>query len=211
MSNESKAKRVERLIANLRDENDVTRAQAEVWNLYFNKLCHVARAKLKVIPRAPSGAEDVALSALNCMFDKLSQGDFSTIKDADDLWRMLVRITKNRANNRIERELAQKRGGGKVRGESVFLGTDADISGNKIAEFAVDQESNEFVQQLSIVVRDEIAALPDEELRKIATEWLSGKNAMEIAEGLGCSKRKVERAKKRMLALWQSQASDSDS
>jgi hypothetical protein len=50
----------------------------------------------------------------------MSDGRYPRLKDGDDLWKLLVTITCHKAASQARRVRARKRGGGHVRGESVF-------------------------------------------------------------------------------------------
>src|SRR5438094_814018 len=80
-------------------------------------------------PRRAADEEDVALSAFDSFCDGVAQGRFPQLTDRDDLWHVLVTITARKALQLIRHEQRQKRGGGAVRGESVFQeGADSDSS-----------------------------------------------------------------------------------
>jgi len=100
-------------------EGDDDTAQ-EIWNDYFGKLVALARQKLGGIPRRDYDEEDVAISAMNSFYQGMVQHKFDHLHNRDDLWRLLVTITVRKAAARRRSYFAQKRGGGRVRGESIF-------------------------------------------------------------------------------------------
>jgi hypothetical protein len=66
--------------------------------------------------------EDIALSALNSLYDGVQAGRFPRLNDRDDLWKLLVTIACRKTNAFCDRHFAKRRGGGQVRGESALLG-----------------------------------------------------------------------------------------
>src|SRR2546421_9926281 len=117
-----------------------------LWEAYFPRLVGMARKKLREAPRRAADEEDVALSAFDSFCDGVSQGRFPQLTDRDDLWHILVTITARKALQLIRHEQRQKRGGGAVRGESVFqegansdseeVGLDQIIGSEPTPEFA---------------------------------------------------------------------------
>ena len=97
-------------------------AASQLWERYFAQLVQLARRKLGSEPRRIADEEDVAISVFRRLCDGAEQGGFELLTDRDDLWKLLIKITTNRAIDQRRHENQQKRGGGKVRGESHFRG-----------------------------------------------------------------------------------------
>ena len=66
---------------------DATAAQ-RLWEIYFQRLVSLARAKLAVTPRRIADEEDVALSAFNSFFQGVEKGRFPQLADRNNLWRL---------------------------------------------------------------------------------------------------------------------------
>src|SRR5262249_2227231 len=84
-------------------------AAQKLWERYFEKLVAFARSKLQSTPRRAADEEDVALSAFNKFWRAVQKGRFPKLDDRDDLWRLLVLITAQKALDLLDRERAQKR------------------------------------------------------------------------------------------------------
>ena len=110
-------------IADLKVQDD-DQAQQEIWKRYFQRLIGLARFKLGDAPRRAKDEEDVAVSALNCFFAGVGDGKFPELRDRTNLWPLLAKITARKAINQRRDALRQKRGGGQVRGESLFINAD---------------------------------------------------------------------------------------
>lgn len=175
-------------------------AANKIWNDYFSKLVRLARRKLGGIPNRDSDEEDIAISAMNSFYQGLAQHKFDHIHNRDDLWKLLVTITVRKVTAKRRSHFAQKRGGGRVRGESAF-------------EHQVDAEhglacilGSEPTPELAVSVAENcrlmLDQLQDEKLRQVALWTLEGYCTEEIAEKLGCVRRTVERKLERIREIW---------
>ena len=176
-------------------------AQA-LYDRYEQKLIRLAREKLRTAPRRAADEEDAVLSAFDSFFRGVQNNRFAKLEDRQDLWKLLVTITVRKCWDMIEHELREKRGGGKVRGESAFdapAGADADVRG---IEQVFDREPTPAeAAELAAETERLLAMLPDE-IRQIALWKLEGYSASEIAEKLGWIKRRVERHIVRIRNIW---------
>src|SRR3954471_10772047 len=102
-------------------------AARELWRRYFEALVRLARARLRASPRTAEDEEDVALSAFDSFLAGATRGRFPRLEDRHDLWRILVTITTRKAIDQAQRHRRQKRGGGKVFGESALDGEGAGL------------------------------------------------------------------------------------
>ncbi|QDS99441.1 ECF-type sigma factor [Adhaeretor mobilis] len=187
-------------IANLKLQDD-DQAQREIWERYFQRLVGLARFKLGNAPRRSADEEDVALSVLHCFFAGVSEGRFPELRDRTNLWPLLAKITSRKAINQRRHELRQKRGGGRVRGESVFLNAE-DASMLGLAEVMADDLTPAYLATLEEERLRLFDALPDDVLRSVARKKLEGFQNAEIADELGVTERTVERKLNRIRNLW---------
>jgi DNA-directed RNA polymerase specialized sigma24 family protein len=153
-------------------------AAQPLWERYFERLVHVARARLR--PRGYVDGEDVALSAFDSVCNALGRGRFPQLGDRNDLWRLLVYITAQKIARVIEYDNAVRRGGGvEPEGGSAII----DVAGREPSpDFAV-----EMADELGRLFR----SMGDDTLRKIALWKLEGFTNDEIAVRLGCSLKTV--------------------
>ena len=96
---------------------------------YFEQLVRSARRYLGAHPRRDVDEEDVALSAINSFYRGVVAGRFPKLEDRADIRTLLFTITARKAAKQIRRATAQKRGEGRVHGESVLIPKDADRCG----------------------------------------------------------------------------------
>ena len=72
-------------------------AAGPLWERYFARLVTLARARLRLAPRAARDEEDVALSAFHNFCRGVEAGRFPRLDDRDDLWQVLFMITTCKA------------------------------------------------------------------------------------------------------------------
>src|SRR5262249_59982732 len=120
---------------------------------------------LRGLPRRAADEEDVALSAFDSFCRGAEQGRFPQLESRDDLWALLVVITARKAIDLRQREGRQKRGGGRVGGESVLdeLLGDEDGAGG-IGRVVGAEPTPEFAAQVAEELGRLLALLPSDEL-----------------------------------------------
>jgi RNA polymerase sigma factor (sigma-70 family) len=183
----------------LQDEDPA--AAQELWERYYRRLVGLARKRLRTARRRVADEEDAVLSAFDSFFRGAQQGRFPQLADRDDLWRLLVTITARKAIDLRDHERRVKRGGGKVRGDSVF----PDGSGSEEAglEQVVGPEpSPDFAAQVAENFQRLLDKLPDEELRSIAVWKMESYTNKEIAALLGWKVPTVERRLRVIRKCW---------
>ncbi len=169
-------------------------AAGQIWRRYVDRLIRLAHGKLRGSPIRISDEEDVALSAFNDFLEGVEDGRFARLDDRDDLWQVLVMLTERKAIAQRRREQAKKRGGGHVRGESVFAAADADGSQQAgLAQWADEEPTPAFAVQITEEVRRALESLGDDLQREVALGKLAGYTNKELADQLGISLRAVER------------------
>lgn len=182
-----------------RIEEQPDEAMQKIWHGYYDKLVHYARKKLGGLPRRAVDEEDVAIAALNSFFQAAKKQRFPDLKDRDDLWKILLTVTARKAGREIRSHLAEKRGGGAVRGESVFV----NASGVQVGGIQIAAEPSEaFGDIFADELLERLSDLDDAKLRDIAIRKLEGYTNAEIASELDCAERTVERKLGRIRAVW---------
>jgi DNA-directed RNA polymerase specialized sigma24 family protein len=189
-------------IDQLRD-GDPAAAQ-RLWERYFGRLVGLARARLQALPRrAAADEEDVALSAFDSFCRGAGAGRFPRLDDRDDLWRLLVTITARKAHHLVRDESRQKRGGGRVVGESALQGSGADEGQAGLGQFEGKEPTPEFAAEVAEECRRLLDLLGDAELRSIAVWKMEGDTNDDIAARLGCAPATVERRLALIRRTWE--------
>ncbi len=92
----------------------------ELWNAVYSRLLIIARTRLAGQHRPAVDEVDLALSAINSFVHAAEAGRLNSVHGRDDLWRVLITILLRKIGALTERQAAEKRGSGLVRGDSFF-------------------------------------------------------------------------------------------
>lgn len=177
-----------------------------LWDEYFARLVALARARLRAVTRAAADEEDVALSAFDSFCRGVAAGRFPRLDDRDDLWQVLVLLTERKAVDRVRRETAAKRGGGAVRGDSVFARPDDSAPGGGADQVADPGPSPEFAARFADECGRFLTRLGDADLVQVALLKLEGHTNEEIAARIGRAVRSVQRKLDAIRAIWEKTA-----
>jgi DNA-directed RNA polymerase specialized sigma24 family protein len=167
-------------------------AAQQLWQRYFERLAALARHKLPAHGRRAFDEEDVAHSALRCFLQGIARDRYPQLSDRHGLWNLLVVITARKAQAYLRKQNRQKRGGGRVLGETAFL-TKADADAAGIEQVIGDEPTPVFAVQVAEECQRLLDRLGDDALRDIALLKLEGFTVDEIAARLGSTRRTIER------------------
>lgn len=182
-------------------------AADSLWRRYFEKLVHLARHRLGDSPRRVADEQDVAMSVFKSLCEGVERGEFERLNDRDDLWRLLATITARKADQQVRWLMRQKRGGGEVRGDSVFLKEGSENETPGFDGLASNEPTPEFLAQLTEEHQRLMNLLPDEGLRQIARWKMDGWLTTEIAAQLNITTRSVERKVQLIREIWKEELS----
>jgi RNA polymerase sigma factor (sigma-70 family) len=182
-------------------------AARQLWLRYFEKIADLARYRFQGSPRRVADEEDIALSVFQYLCEGAQRGDWGQLNDRDQLWRLLVTVTIHKVIDQRRQDNSQKRGGGKVRGGSVFLGGADDSSEQGFDGVTGDDSAPDFLAQVAEQHDRLLDQLQDETLRSIVLWKVEGMNNEEIAARLGITSRSVRRKVERIREIWQDELS----
>ncbi|MEM6472074.1 MAG: ECF-type sigma factor [Planctomycetota bacterium] len=177
-------------------------ATTELWNQYFQRLVRLAAKRLPLNLRRTGDEEDIALSAFNSFIAGLGRDQFPDLSGPDNLWGLLITLTGRKVNAHLRFHTRQKRGGGAVRGESVFVDADDLRKSPGISGIAGEHAGADLSVELEEACNLLLEQLPDEQLRQIAVMRMDGFLVDEIADRLGLSKRATERRLQLIRRTW---------
>jgi DNA-directed RNA polymerase specialized sigma24 family protein len=164
-----------------------------LWQRYYPRLVGLARKKLQGTPCRVADEEDAALSAFDSFCRRAEQGQFPDLKDRDGLWALLVVLTAHKAADLVKHQRREKRGGGKVHGDSALRPADGDSSAGGFDGLEGDAPTPEEAAILAEEVENLLGRLRAPALRQVAVWKLEGHTNADIAERQGCSLPTVER------------------
>ena len=145
----------------------------------------------------------MVLATFDSLFRGVQAGRFAKLDDRDDLWQLLVMIAERKIIDEFHHERRQKRGGGNVRGESVFVGNQDDEPRMGIGGISGQEPSPDSAIASIEECQRLLQLLPDDTLREVATLKLEGWKNREIAEKMGYVEATVERKLKGIRSLWE--------
>ncbi len=184
-------------------------AQADLWNRYFERLVPLARKRLGTANRRVADEEDVALSVMNNFMNGAARGQFPELHDRDGLWALLIVMTQRKVTDQVRHQLAKKRGGKNVRGESIFLNrADAGVTPGWDL-FLGDDPTPQTLLALDEQHAQLMDELDDDVLREVARLKLESYSTEEIAEKLGVTSRTVKRKAALIREKWLAHADKS--
>lgn len=173
-----------------------------IWRNYYDKLLSVARRRMRDMPRRHMDEEDVVVDAMNSLFQGVQAGRFPDLNDRNDLWKVLLTITARKAAKAIRANKTQKRGGGQLRGESVFQNPNNDGEAPGIGNVLGNEPTPELAEDIIKQCEELLEQLDDPVLVKIAVLKLEGFSHQEISDELGIAVRSVERKVRLIRNLW---------
>ena len=175
------------------------RAVEVIWKRCFEKLVKLARKRLGNMPRRTDDEEDVALSAMNSFYRAVQRGRLPEMEDRDDLWRILATITSRKIGHRNRKHFSAKRGGGTVRGESVFANA---FEGANLGQVQGKAPTPDLAVETAETCLELIGKLGDPSLAQLVVLKLEGRTNSEVAATLNCATRTVERKLEKVRECW---------
>jgi DNA-directed RNA polymerase specialized sigma24 family protein len=176
-------------------------AAAPIWQCYHKRLVGLARRKLGGAPRRVADEDDVVAQAFESFVLRAQAGKFPDLQDRQDLWKLLVKITERKACNQLRDQAREKRGGGRVRGDSVFGGNGLPADGREMDYLTAQEPTPEFAAMV-VEALDVLLRVLEPNLRAIALLKLEGYTNKEIAGKIDRSVPTVERRLKIIRTAW---------
>jgi RNA polymerase sigma factor (sigma-70 family) len=177
-------------------------AAARLWQRYYKRLVGLAYQKIRARPRRAADEEDVVVDAFQSFCQRTKENRFPDLKDRNDLWRLVVRITERKAFDQLRAQSRKKRGSGRVSGESALMRPDQSGITAGIDRVSAPEPTPQLAAEMAESMNRLFASLDDDELRAIAQKKLEGYTNEEIAAQIGRSLPTVERRLKMIREIW---------
>lgn len=177
-------------------------AAQDLWCRYYNRLIGLARKRLGNAPRRVADEDDVVSRAFTSFCKGAADGRFPRLNDREDLWQILVMLTARKASDQIKGDRRLKRGGGEIRGESVFLDFFGPDERGQIDMVVGQEPTPEFATQVTEELDRLLNALQDVTLTNVALAKMEGYSNAEIAAQLNVHARTVERKLRLIREIW---------
>lgn len=169
-------------------------AATSLWESFRDRIELVAKRELaKLPPAAAFDEEDVALSAFYTFCHQIEGGTFSIPTNRDELWWLLIVITKRKAGERVKHEGAQKRNS---------KGNSKALSDSELQQVATHDADPQELFQMRENCNHLLESLEDDELRIIAIWKLEGYTNSEIANRLMRTRQTIQRKLNLIRSIW---------
>ena len=194
----SEQQSVSEWVCSLKD-GDAEAAQL-LWDRYFQKLVEQAEKRLRShhCPEGAVVAEDVAASVFESLWKGANRGRFQQVTDRDELWWLLLAMTRRKVVSHIRHSMAQQRFPGKI---------STSLSGTAAGSHYQELVSNEPTVESVVMMRDQfsflLGLLRDDKLRQIAVLKLEGHSNEEICRILAVSSATATRKVRLIRETWQ--------
>lgn len=182
-------------------------AARRLWERYFDRLIAEAKKQLGRTPNRDVCEESVAASVFISLCNGAENGRFADVGSRDELWRLLVVLTRCKVIDRKRYLNRQKRGGGKVLGESIFKGENESSHPKGLDGLPGTSDDPEILAIFNEECQRLLASLKEPVLRKIAEFRLEGYANREIANHIGISVRSVDRKLRLIRDTWKRESS----
>jgi len=168
----------------------------QLWQRYVRRVEGLVRPVVQGLTPGAGNEEDVAQSAFRAFFDVAANNKAIQLESRDELWRLLVTISRRKATDRVRHELRDRRGGeARRRPEGIENVTADTASPSEITEL------QDLLDHLMLALE----SAGDEKLKSIALMRLEGLSTQEIAEQLNCTIRTIQRKLHILERLWTSE------
>ncbi|HND54166.1 MAG TPA: ECF-type sigma factor [Pirellulaceae bacterium] len=182
-------------------------SEQALWHHYFDKVVRLARGRMYALRGAVYDEEDAAASALQSLFIGLQTNRFPDLRDRQNLWRLLVLITKRKLRARWRLENAARR---RAASETTAGSTAADVEDDaslreeplRIEDVLCDEPTPDFVVEMMDETEKLLQLLKDPLLKRIAVMRMDGFTCDEIAKRLECASRTIRRKLVMIRHIW---------
>ncbi len=172
-----------------------------MWERYSAALLRLAQSRFPGAITAAADEEDLVQSVFQTLWTGASAGRWDTVKDRDELWWLLLAITRRKAINRQAYNTRLKRGAGvePIHQAETLCG---DSSPTPLDRVADERPPPELILMLEEEQQRLLGCLRDDVLRSIAVMKLEGDSHEQIAQKLDVTPRTVIRKLNLIREAW---------
>jgi DNA-directed RNA polymerase specialized sigma24 family protein len=172
------------------------RAAQQLWNYFSSRLTELAKRKLHGAPKGFVDEEDIAQSVFRTVCRGAAAGRLQDVHNQDELWWLMLAITKRKVVDHIRKESALKRGAGQ------YVASESSCEPITLDWLVGDEPTPDFIVMLDEQHGRLLGLLGDDRLRYIAVARIEGFSVPEIAAELSISQRSVERKLQLIRKEW---------
>ncbi len=175
-------------------ESDDSEAIQRLWDRYFDKLVELAGRRAK----HSADDESIASSVFASLWRGARAGRFRKVQNRDELWWLLLKLTRMKIADDSRKRSAQKRGGNIPH---VALSKDSE-HGATFEELVSQEPTPDDLVALDEEFSRLLSDLRDDQLRRIAILRMEGYSHEEIASELDVSTATVARKLRLIRGTW---------
>ena len=185
-------------------------AAQKLWNRYSGELLRFAKQRLSALPPSMADEEDVAQSVFGSIWRGATEGRFAEVTTRDELWWLLLGITKRKTVDHIRRETAQKRRRPQGAPDSQNDFSQQAAWQPSLNDLISSSPTPDFLVSLEDQYSRLLGLLRDDRLREIAILRIQGYTVAEIAQKMSIGQRAVERKLQLIREKWKSELINPD-
>lgn len=172
-----------------------------IWNENFSRLVEFARTRMQGVRRGSFDEEDIALSAINSLYQGMRSGKLAPNSEGDEIWKLLVTIAMRKITAQRRRLMAAKRLNERTESALGPLHSEGDepLGIEQVLDHRTWPESSE---ALAAVCSELFELLGDDLLRQTALCKLEGYSLKQIAERMGSSLAITKQRIQRIRRIW---------
>ncbi len=176
-------------------------AARQLWDRYGDALKRLIRSRFSGAINAAADEEDLTQSVFQVLWRGAAAGRLDAVKDRDELWWLLLAITRRKAINRQAYNTRLKRGAGveAIHEQETLCG---DTSSSPLHRVADDGPPPELILMLEEERQRLLGSLRDDVLRSVAVMKLDGDSHEQIAQTLDVTPRTVIRKLNLIRQTW---------
>lgn len=171
-----------------------------IWERYFHRMVCTANQHLKNFPQSQGDGEDVAISAFFSFYKGVQRSMFPRLEDRNDLWQILLMLTRRKAIDHKKRESREIRDFRRT--ISMTNPNSASAGLGQFQEIISPEPDLDYVIEVQDLLRTLLDSLEDDNLRRICVQKMRGMTVNEIAQEFQLAKSTIERRLQLIRKCW---------
>ena len=173
-----------------------------LFDRYFQRLQDFAKRRIRSGSRVVTSEDDVALSVLRMLWEGLQRGSFHYVRNRQDLWSFLIRVSLRKIIDNQRRMSRRGQGRMEVRACDVEARRIGPLRNSVVDRFAFDLNDPAELAHVVELSRTFLDRLDCDEMRSVAILRMQGFTSAEIAREISKSTRTVERKLRIIRQTW---------
>jgi DNA-directed RNA polymerase specialized sigma24 family protein len=174
-------------------------AMQRLWDRYFTSLAELADKRIRGTPVRSSDGEDIAASVMESLWNGARNGRFAAVRNRDELWWLLLALTRRKVASHLRSEQAVKRGGS---GPRISLDDPVGKDGALLLKLIAEPPDESDLIAMNDTIQHLVGQIDDPRMRRIAVLTLQGSSAEEIAVDLNVAVVTVRRKLRVLRKGW---------